>query len=612
MFDYLGGYVPILLSLLLTLAIGAYAWRHRAKPGICSFIYLSIMEVSWMIGYILELASPNIQAKIFWDDFQFIGLMCIPYFLLTFAYDYTGDARSLSTRTRILWISLPVIFLVLLYTNPLHGWVRTPTARIVPGKPFDILLYDFTPIMWVSFVYSYLAYIIAMILLLRNLRRTNRLFQFQSVFVILGFTIPIIGSIPGMAGIILFGQRDITPYTFGISNLIYAWGLFRFGLFNIAPIARAAVFENMSDMVVVLDMDSRVVDINRAALTGLKRSVADVLGKPAVELVSGQPDMVALFDVEGPIRKDVAYIANDQLYILDVSLSPLYNNSSSLIGRLFVARDITLQKQMQEALRKTNENLEEHVRERTLDLERANLELESKNIELERFTYTVSHDLKSPLVTINGYIGYLRQDIESGNVERQKKDLERITSAVDRMHKLLNDLLELSRIGRIGNPPEWIEFETLVHEAVKVLHASLESKKIQVKVQPDLPMVHGDKVRLNEVIQNLVENSAKFMGNQPEPRVEIGMDRSKISTAAFYVRDNGIGIAPEYHNQIFGLFNRLDPAIEGTGVGLTLVKRIVEYHGGEIWVESVPGQGAAFYFTLGNTKPAPTDKNTIQ
>jgi len=225
-------------------------------------------------------------------------------------------------------------------------------------------------------------------------------------------------------------------------------------------------------------------------------------------------------------------------------------------------------------------------------------ELANKNTELEQFTYTVSHDLKSPLVTINGFLGYLEEDALSGNYERLKKDTQRIQEAVYKMQRLLNELLELSRIGRMVNPPQATPFSDLVDEAMDVVQGRLEERKVTVHTQPNMPIIHGDKPRLVEVLQNLLDNAAKYMGNQPHPHIEIGQRGEENGNFVFYIQDNGIGIAPEHHERIFGLFNKLDPTAEGTGVGLALVKRIIEIHGGRIWVESEAEKGSTFYFTL--------------
>jgi len=226
-------------------------------------------------------------------------------------------------------------------------------------------------------------------------------------------------------------------------------------------------------------------------------------------------------------------------------------------------------------------------------------DLEVQNAELEQFAYTVSHDLRSPLVTIRGFLGYLRHDAESRDMTRFEKDMERVANAVDKMQALLNDLLELSRIGRIINQPENIPFEHIVAETIELLNGPLEKNNVKIIIQENFPHIHGDHARLVEVMQNLISNAAKFMGDQPHPTIEIGTDGlDPEGKAKIFVRDNGIGIEPQYHERIFGLFNRLDPSIDGTGIGLALVKRIIEIHGGRIWIISNPGKGATFYFTL--------------
>lgn len=224
-------------------------------------------------------------------------------------------------------------------------------------------------------------------------------------------------------------------------------------------------------------------------------------------------------------------------------------------------------------------------------------ELERKNAELERFTYTVSHDLKSPLITIKGFMGMLERDALAGNEERMQEDMARISGAVAKMRQLLDELLELSRIGRVVNPPENVSLARLAQEAVELVAGQIAERGVHVEVSPDLPTVYGDRPRLLEVLQNLVDNAVKFMGDQSEPRVEIGVRREN-ARAVCYVSDNGMGIESRYHVKIFGLFDKLDPS-DGTGVGLALVKRIVEVHGGRIWVESGGrGQGSTLCFTL--------------
>jgi signal transduction histidine kinase len=230
-------------------------------------------------------------------------------------------------------------------------------------------------------------------------------------------------------------------------------------------------------------------------------------------------------------------------------------------------------------------------------------DLEVRNAELELFAYTASHDIKNPLITIRGFLGFLEKDAISGNLERFKADMARITDATDKMDHLLNDLILLPRIGRWMNPSEDVPFGDIVREAIELVRGRLDAANIRVTMADGLPIVHGDRARIVEIVQNLLDNAAKFMGDQPQPKIEIGLHgNDKDGKPILFVRDNGIGIESMYHERIFGLFNKLNLQTEGTGVGLALVKRIVEVHGGRIWVESEMGKGSTFFFTLENAK----------
>lgn len=225
-------------------------------------------------------------------------------------------------------------------------------------------------------------------------------------------------------------------------------------------------------------------------------------------------------------------------------------------------------------------------------------QLERNNAELERFTYTVSHDLRNPLVTIKGFLGMLRKDMQDKRQDRVESDIERIANAADKMHNLLTDLLELSRIGRIQNPSEEVDLNQVINEAVESLDARLRSKNVIVNSSLHLPTVYGDRVRLREVFENLIDNAAKYTGDQPAPMIEIGTRQNENETVIF-VKDNGMGIDMQFQTRIFGLFDKLNPTSEGTGIGLAIIKRIIETNGGKIWVESEgPGKGSTFCFTL--------------
>ena len=341
------------------------------------------------------------------------------------------------------------------------------------------------------------------------------------------------------------------------------------------------LFNYANAPIIVWDPQFRITRFNHAFefLTG--RSVAEVLGQ-SLEILF--PSSLAAHSME-LIRKTVTGERWETVEIKilhrDESVRTVLWNSATLFAPDGITPIATIAQGQDITIRKQIEN-----------------KLQEKNTELERFTYTVSHDLKSPLITIQTYAGMIVNDIESGNLVHAREDMKRIEGAASKMTNLLDDLLELSRVGKMMNAPAHVDMNRLVQDCLEQLAGPLNLMKIEVEVQPRLPGVIGDQHRIMEVLQNLIENAIKYRGDQVAPCIKIGTRENGIETV-FFIGDNGAGIDPLHHEKIFDLFNKLDTRSQGTGVGLALVKRIVEVHGNRVWVESEGvGKGSCFCFTL--------------
>jgi PAS domain S-box-containing protein len=345
-------------------------------------------------------------------------------------------------------------------------------------------------------------------------------------------------------------------------------------------------FETARDGILILDEETgTVVNVNPIMVEMMGFSREEFLGKKIWEL-GFLKDIIANRDNFEELKRK-KYITYENLPLETAAgqmkevefVSNVYEVGNHKVIQCNV-RDITIRRRME------------------IEREKYTKELVEKNTELERFTYTVSHDLKSPLVTIKTFLGYLAQDISAADKERIEKDVLFMNGAADKMGNLLRELLEMSRVGRMVNLPVEVTFRELVRETMTLVAGAVAEKGIQVKVSNDLVTLFGDRPRLIEIWQNLVENAVKFMPDQTSPQIDIGIEHPGNETI-FFVRDNGLGIEPRYQSKLFNLFEKINAKTEGTGMGLAITKRIVELYRGRIWVESKGlGQGTVFFFTL--------------
>ena len=358
------------------------------------------------------------------------------------------------------------------------------------------------------------------------------------------------------------------------------------------------IFENASEAIFIAQ-DDVIKFPNLRAQQMLGYSAEELVQQPFIEQIHHEDRAMVIDRHRRRLRGEVFRDTYD-FRIVQRSGSEIWGQINSVMitweGRpatLNFIREITEQKKL-ERLELQNQEL----REIKLQLEAMNTELTAKNAELERFTYTVSHDLKSPLLTIESFLGLLKQDLARKETRRLEADIEFIKTAATRMRRLLDELLELSSIGRVVDPSQQVSLAELGREAVELVAGKIAERGAAVAVSPNLPVVTGDRQRLLGVFQNLVDNAVKYMGDPDEPRIEIGT-RQENGETVVYVRDNGTGIEPRHHETVFGLFEQLDAESEGTGFGLPLVRRIIEAHGGRVWVESEgQGQGSSFCIVL--------------
>lgn len=275
------------------------------------------------------------------------------------------------------------------------------------------------------------------------------------------------------------------------------------------------------------------------------------------------------WEIKSPKDNRYYYIVNTPIYYPDGSMA-----------KMAMIQDVTEQKEI------------ETEREKLI------VQLEAKNSDLEVFSYAISHDLRAPLITIKGLLKWIEHDAKDGNFERLQENMATVLHSADRMEQLITDLLKLSRIANIEDEVCELSFSAVAREATRLLAGKIAQSNVQVEIQSNLPNVSACRNKLLTILQNLIENALKYMGSQSEPHIKIGA-RNDGDELVFFVEDNGIGIDPRNHQKVFGLFVKLDENSEGTGIGLAMLRRIIEADRCRIWVESRGiDHGCRFCFTL--------------
>lgn len=570
--------IPFFASLAITTGVGVIAWR-RNLMGARLYALVAFSQSIWTLGYIFELVSPTIEGKIFWDNFQFIPSFLWFFTLLNYTFDYAD--RKLR-RPRVFWgsvMAFPLLFIILAYSDPYHHLIR-PTAALNPGKPFAELTYDFTPLFYLWAAYGYFFLFWGLAIMLRYYIR-HPFYRTQVGIIMVGALVPLIGTVLTISGVRLTFHRDTTPLTFAISNVIIIVGLFKYKLFDLVPVARDLIFDTMQDAVIVVDSDSRIMDVNASALRELGMQAKEVIGRSTLEVYSAWRAVAeSLQSVETEIVQELRWDSPEGTRYFQIKVSPLREADGSIAGQVIVVSGITQHKQTEEIIR-------QHA-----------AQLEIANAELEAFAHTVSHDLRAPLRAINGYLSIVMEDHASAFTPEAARYLTLARQNAVRMDELINDLLQLTRLSLLEMRAETLNMEEIAHQVIAEMLLEHQGCEIAFSVGT-LPPCRADGVLMKQVFVNLIGNAIKFTNNRPGAAVTVGFLR-EAEEIIYYVRDTGVGFNMAYTGKLFEIFERLHSAdeYEGTGVGLAIVKRIVDRHGGRVWAEGEEGAGATFYFVL--------------
>ena len=583
---------PILLAVIapgfIASAFFIYAWRRRKNnPGIILLGLLCAAVAEWSFGYVLELAAATISLMTFWAQVEYIGITATPVAWALYALHYTGREKWLTRRNYLLFSIIPILTVLLVFTNSWHHLIwqninKGSLGHLVTFEP------DYGWWFWIHTAYSYGCIILGSVIMLQAFWETEGSYRSQAGILLFSALSPWISNILFLAGVVSF---DLTPLAFAINGAAFLWGVQRWQLFKIAPIARRVAVDNMVDGLLVLDLENHVVDINPAAAALLDMPGEKIIGlkleqfAQVRQFMETQPEVVNQFrnnnDTTG-VEVVIPHADQDRWY--DIRISPLNDQRQHLRGHLVVIHDITPRKRVEQEL--------------ILARDQA---MRANQVKTE-FIAKVSHELRTPLNAILGYAEMLQEGMYGAISETQQKPTSRIIKSTQFLARQVNDLLDMSKLeaGKLAITDHPFSPVELLERVQGQIGSTAQAKGLTLVMEVDSdvpPILLSDMSRLEQILINLIDNAIKFTA---EGEIGTHIYRASDTHWALKVKDSGQGIPPEMQKKIFEPFQQghegasIASLKAGTGLGLAIVKQLVDLMQGSIAMHSAVGQGTTF------------------
>jgi PAS domain S-box-containing protein len=573
-----------------------YVWRRRRATAAASLAVVLAAAGWWGLAYAIELAASRLSTRLLWGDAKWLGICLLPPAWFAFVMQYTGRARWVNRSTMAALAIPPAAVIVLLANQATHDLVRyyPPSAAT---DPTDAIA-QVGPLFWPFLVYADLVVWGCTALFVWTLGRLSRLYRRQSLLLIVTVLLPFLANVLHNLNVGPFGRVELTPFLFVLTGTVLVWGIFRFRMLDLAPMARGRIFQIMHDAVVVLDPYARVVDANLAAERLIGQPVGRAVGQPLEQLVPGWAIAIS--------RRRNASTSSDNSCgeaiiagrAYELTVSALRDRQGQPAGELLIARDIGDRRQAEQDLlnslareQAATERLTVALRQEQAATERLRALDEMK----DAFLQAVSHDLRTPLTSVLGIAVTLHRGHQLLPVSEVRDLLGRLEGNARKLDRLLTNLLDLERLARgtINPDRRRVDLGELVSRIVKDAAPELLGERpISLETSPVLVAVDAPKVE--RIVENLLANAARH--TQADTPVWVRVEACD-GGALIVVEDAGPGVPAEVRQAIFQPF-RQGPSITahapGSGIGLALVAHFAAMHSGQAWVQERPQGGASF------------------
>lgn len=556
----------LIMSFISCIAVSVFVWRRRSKPGAFPVFIFMLALALWSLFYAIHWLSPTPQQRWFWLNMTYVGALIVPAAFFLFVLIFTQHEKWVTKPLLIVLTVLSLFTFLLLWTDQAHGLFFSGKRTLD-----STMFLDGGPVFWLNIGYSYLLILFGFILLFQMFIQVRPPYRWQVGIILLGASLPWLSNMLSLAGIRPPGL-DLTPLFFVLTGVIFTIGLFRIGWLDLVPVARSRLIETMTDGVLVLDTADRIVDINLSAATLFGHQQEAMIGQPLENLLTYWPEELERLR-QLPSGREEVQLGDQSPRYYEVQIIPLQDYRQRQTGRLITWHD-------------------------TSERKMAELEREKLIHELDAYAHTVAHDLKNPLALTIGY-GDMLAEMHPFTHENQALFLEHMQKNSHRMLRIVDELLLLATIiGQDQIPIEPLTMYDLIQAALDRFEVTIKQTQAEISLPEQWPSVLGYGPWVEEVWANYISNALKY-GGKP-PHITIGSDASETqSMVRFWVKDNGPGLELAAQNRLFQEFERLGQTqVQGHGLGLSVVRRIIERLNGQVGVESDIGTGCLFFFTL--------------
>ncbi len=567
----------LLVSGIAALIMAAIIYR-RNGDAVKQFAYITLFIAIWSIAYAFELSSPNYTEMVFWLRIEYIGVAFLPAMWIQFIIKFIGKSHWLTLPKNILLYIIPVITFIAVNTNEYHH-LYYDQINVDNLGPFPLLDIEVGPWYIIHTIFFYINLIIGLYLILNKFLKADKIYRRQNYVIVLGALIPWLVNIMYLIGFRPYNHIDLTPYAFLTTCLVIGFGLLQFRLFDIIPVARDKIIEDLTEGILVLDNQDRIVDFNSKfkviVNTDLKKKVK--IGDLYASIFTGFDHLINKVSNRETFSHEENI--NDKCY--EIIITPLFDKSTIYSGVILIHRDITERKKSEVLLKNQSE------------------ELSKLNQLKDKMFSIIAHDLRGPIMNLKEIMSVFDQKLISE--EELKTHLPIINTEIKTTSSLLENLLYWSRTQLKGERinPDYLNLRLISIVQLNLLDSQIKDKYLTIdNTIAENVIVYADKNMVELVIRNLLSNAIKYCNPKDKITLSAKLEYDKYIVE---IEDTGVGIDEKNISKLFGMnnFSTVGTNSErGTGIGLLLCKEFIEKNKGTIWVRSELGKGSVFGFTL--------------